>query len=128
MIRSSPILAGIICVIAFASSPRSWAQSSPALPDNTGVNATEHKAGLPTADQQSNNKADVELTRQIRRAVVKDASLSTMAHNIKIISSEGKVILKGPVKSEREKAAIGAKAQEIAGGSNVANELMVKNP
>jgi osmotically-inducible protein OsmY len=80
--------------------------------DNSGVN---------------NAKSDVELTRQIREAVVKDASLSVMAQNVKIVSENGSVTLRGPVKTEAEKDAIGSKAQAIAGADNDNNQLEVKN-
>ena len=80
-----------------------------------------------TAGEQSNAKVDVELTRRIRRAVIKDDSLSTAAHNVKIVTANGAVTLRGPVNSEQEKVVIGKKAQAIAGASNVNNELEVKN-
>ena len=79
-----------------------------------------------TAGQQSNAKSDVELTREIRRAVVKDHSLSMMAHNVKIVSANGSVTLRGPVKTEEEKTAIASKAQTIAGADKVDNQLEVK--
>ena len=104
-----------------------FAQSPPPAPDNSGINVRDRNPSAMTAGQQSNAKSDVELTRQIRRAVMKDDSLSTTAHNIKIISANGAVILRGPVNSEREKAAIGKKALEIAGPDKVDNELEVKN-
>jgi hyperosmotically inducible periplasmic protein len=89
--------------------------------DNTGKNA---EAG-PTADQQNNTKRDVELTAQIRRAVVSDKSLSTSAHNVKIISISGVVTLKGPVRSLDEKKAVTEKASQIAGAGNVRDELSI---
>ena len=65
----------------------------PVAPDNSGVNVRDRNPEAMTAGQQSNAKGDVELTRRIRRAVVKDNSLSMMAHNVKIISANGSVIL-----------------------------------
>ena len=56
-----------------------------------------------TADQQKMNAADQEITRKIRRSIIADKSLSTYAHNIKIISQDGAVTLKGPVKSDAER-------------------------
>jgi osmotically-inducible protein OsmY len=79
-----------------------------------------------TAGQQSNSKGDMELTRKIRRAVIKDDALSTMAHNVKIITANGAVTLRGPVKTEDEKTAIGNLAQQIAGADKVDNQLEVK--
>ena len=98
----------------------------PVAPDNSGVNVRDRNPETMTAGQQSNAKGDVELTRRIRRAVVKDNSLSMMAHNVKIISANGSVILRGPVKTEQEKAAIARKAQAIAGADKVDNQLEVK--
>jgi len=101
---------------------------TPVPPDNSAVNARDRDAGAVTADQQSNTKSDVELIRKIRRAVVKDQSLSTMAHNVKIVSANGSVILRGPVKTDGEKTAIGNIAQHIAGPDKVDNQLEVKGP
>ena len=98
-------------------------QSAP--PDNTKMNQNERGSGN-TADQQKENQSDRELARQIRRAIVQDKSLSTSAHNVKIVAQGGTVTLKGPVRSEEEKAAIEQKASELAGGTTkVMNELEV---
>jgi hyperosmotically inducible protein len=104
------------------------AEDAPPLPrDNSGVNVRDRNDAAVTAGQQSNMKSDVELTRRIRRAVVKDSSLSVMAHNVKIVSANGSVTLRGPVKTEAEKDAIASKAQSIAGADRVNNELEVRN-
>ena len=79
-----------------------------------------------TAGQQSNVKSDLEITREIRRAVVKDHSLSMLAHNVKIVSANGSVTLRGPVKTEEEKTAIASKARAIAGAGKVDDQLEVK--
>lgn len=94
-------------------------------PDNSSVNKRDRNKDEPTADQQKENKADRETSRKIRRAIVADKSLSTYAHNIKVITENGTVTLKGPVRSDDEKRAIEAKAAEIAGSNNVHNELSV---
>ena len=93
--------------------------------DNTRLNKRDRDKAQPTADQQKENLSDRDLTKQIRRALVKDKSLSTYAHNVKIISRDGKVTLKGPVRSEDEKQAIEAKAIEVAGQGNVTNDIHV---
>jgi osmotically-inducible protein OsmY len=80
----------------------------------------------PTADQAKNNSSDLELMQKIRKAVVDDKSLSMAAHNVKIIAKNGKVTLRGDVKSEEEKKAVEQKATEIAGAANVTNEMTVK--
>jgi hyperosmotically inducible protein len=98
----------------------------PVAPDNSAVNVRDRNPDAMTAGQQSNAKSDVELTSEIRRAVVKDDSLSMLAHNVKIISANGSVILRGPVKTEQEKTTIASKAQAIAGANKVDNQLEVK--
>jgi hyperosmotically inducible periplasmic protein len=94
--------------------------------DNTKMNAPDRDKASPTADQQKDNRSDREITRQIRQSLVKDKSLSTYAHNIKIITQNGQVTLKGPVRSDDEKRAIEAKATEIAGENKVTSELNIK--
>ena len=93
-------------------------------PDNTKANQNT----TPTADQQKMNPADRDLTKKIRMALHDDQSLSMYAHNIKIISQDGKVTLKGPVRSDDEKSAVEAKATEVAGQGNVTNSLTVAPP
>ncbi len=93
-----------------------------AAPDNTKVN----KQTMPTADQGKNNTTDRDLMRNIRRAVVKDKTLSTYGHNVKIVAQGGKVTLKGPVHSEDEKKTIDGYAQKFAGDGNVDDQLTVK--
>jgi len=89
--------------------------------DNTSAN----KDGGKTADQQKESKNDREITRQIRKALVADKSLSTYAHNVKVITMNGIVTLRGPVRSEDEKSSIEAKAKAVAGVNDVKNELAV---
>jgi hyperosmotically inducible periplasmic protein len=101
-------------------------QEKPVAPDNTRVNKRDQTKGNPTADQAKETRTDREIMAEIRKSVVADKSLSTYAHNVKIISQHGKVTLKGPVHSEEEKKAIEAKAIEVAGAGNVTNQLTVK--
>jgi osmotically-inducible protein OsmY len=98
--------------------------ASPA--DNTKVNQRDQNANEPNADQQKNNLSDRDITQQIRRAIMKDKTLSTYAHNVKIITQNGQVTLKGPVRSDDEKRAIEAKAAQIAGEDKVTSELDIK--
>lgn len=79
----------------------------------------------PTADDAKNNKTDVQLMADIRKAVVDDKSLSTYAHNAKIIVKKGKVTLRGNVRTEDEKKTIESKATEVAGAGNVTNNLKI---
>ncbi len=87
---------------------------------------SDQNSSQPTADQGKNNTSDRELMRQIRRDVVKDKTLSTYGHNVKIIAQGGKVTLKGAVHSEDEKQTIANYAQKYAGPGNVDDELTVK--
>jgi osmotically-inducible protein OsmY len=96
-------------------------------PDNTQVNKRDRSAGEATADQQKNNRTDLDLTKDIRKSIVDDKSLSTYAHNVKVISQNGTVTLKGPVKSAEEKSSIVSKAVSIAGGADkVVDQMSVK--
>ena len=100
----------------------------PAAPqaDNTKVNQRDRNSNESTADQQKENRSDRDISQQIRKAIVKDKSLSSYAHNVKVITQNGMVTLKGPVRSEDEKMAIAAKAAEVAGQDKVTNQLDVK--
>ena len=104
-----------------------FGQQQPATtqPDNTRTNQRDRQPDQPTADQQKENPSDRDLAKQIRQSFVHDKSLSTYAHNVKVIAEGGKVTLKGPVHSQEEKDTLGAKAAEIAGASNVDNQLDV---
>ena len=106
----------------FAASAQQEPQPAP---DNTKTNQGDANKNATNADQQKMNPADRDTTKQIRSALMKDKSLSTYAHNIKIITRDGKVTLKGPVHSEDEKASIEAKAASVAGADNVSNQLTV---
>jgi osmotically-inducible protein OsmY len=96
-------------------------QAQTAPPDNTKVNKQPGK----TADQQSQDKADLALAKRIRAAIVKDKTLSTNAHNCKVITNQGAVTLRGPVKSDEEKATVEKIAVDIAGEGKVANQLTI---
>ncbi len=99
------------------------AQQTP--PDNTKVNQADRAKGAVTADQQKENATDRDLAKRIRQSVVADKSLSTYAHNVKIVAQGGQVTIKGPVRSEAEKTAIETKATEIAGPGKVSNEITI---
>ena len=109
---------------ALAQEP-STPQAPPAA-DNTKVNERDRSANEPTADQQKDSRSDRDITQQIRQSIVKDKSLSTYAHNVKIITQHGQVTLKGPVRSEDEKRSVEAKAAEVAGENKVTSELNIK--
>ena len=111
---------GILCSIG------AGAQQSEPAPDNTKVNQADRANGQPTADQAKNDARDRELMKAIRKSIIADHSLSTYAHNIKIIAQDGKVTLKGPVRSAEEKETVLQKATDAAGAGNVTDDITVK--
>jgi hypothetical protein len=120
------LLTGLSSMWAQDATPAPTDKSSTSAPDNTGKNERDRNASEVTAGQQKENPADRELARHIRQALIKDKSLSTYAHNIKVIAQNGVVTLKGPVKTEQEKQSIEAKAAEAAGGPDkVKSEIEV---
>ena len=120
-----PLLVGALAIGTFAVASGQEPASRPA--DNTKINNRDRDANQPTADQQKENRSDREMTQQIRKAIANDKSLSTYAHNVKVITQNGTVTLKGPVKSEEEKKAVEAKAAEIAGEQKVTSQLEIKS-
>lgn len=100
------------------------AQDQQTAPDNSRVNKDRSQ---PTADQQKENRSDRDITKQIRQSVMKDKSLSTYAHNVKIISQDGMVTLRGVVRSDDEKHVVEAKAAEVVGQDKVTSQLEVKH-
>jgi osmotically-inducible protein OsmY len=114
------VLSGALLAPAASNAAQSHA------PDNTAVNKQYRDSQRPMADQAKDNRSDRNLAEQIRRDVVHDKSLSTYGHNAKIIADNGKVTLRGPVRSEDEKQAIEGYARKYAGAGNVTNELTVK--
>jgi osmotically-inducible protein OsmY len=110
---------------ARAGDPSTTAEAAQSAPDNSGRNVRDRQEGVTTPMDQSSAPADLELTQKIRKAVVADDGLSMNAHNVKIISANGVVTLRGPVNSQDEKAKIEATAVNIAGAKNVRNQLEV---
>jgi len=95
-------------------------------PDNTKVNKRDANAGALTPMDQGNGETDLKITQQIRQAVIGDDSLSFTAKNVKIITVNGKVTLRGPVNTLQERSRIEAAARKIAGAAQVDNQLEVK--
>lgn len=111
---------------AFASAQEPTGQQAAPAVDNTKVNERDRSKDEPTADQQKDNRSDRDITQQIRQSIMKDKSLSTYAHNVKVITQNGRVTLKGPVRSEDEKKSVEGKATEVAGENKVTSELNIK--
>ena len=106
--------------------PAGYAQDKGTQVDNTKMNSRDRDKSQVTADQAKQNLPDREIMQQIRKAIVADNSLSTYAHNVKVIATHGKVTLKGPVHTEEERSNIEAKATQVAGAGNVVNQISVK--
>jgi osmotically-inducible protein OsmY len=93
--------------------------------DNSRQNKMHDGENAITADQQKNSEQDVETARKIRRAITQDKNLSTYAHNVKIIASNGEVTLKGPVRSADEKRTVEGVAEQVAGKEHVKSEIEI---
>jgi osmotically-inducible protein OsmY len=91
-------------------------------PDNTAVNVRDRDEAAKTPINQNENQPDVDLTAAIRKRVV-DTELSVNAQNVKIITQDGKVTLRGPVDSAEEKKQVEEIAKAIAGAGNVDSQL-----
>lgn len=107
-----------------------WTPEKEELPDRDAMREAEkeRKGRKLTAQDAGKSVGDREIARQTRRAVVEDKTLSTAAHNVKIISRGGTVTLKGRVDSEAERSSIVEKAAAVVGAENVVNKLTVKTP
>ena len=108
----------LACVLLFVAQYG----SSQTAPDDTAHNKNQKT----TADNQTNAKSDRLLTAKIRRAIVADKGLSVYAHNVKIITLNGAVTLKGPVNSEEEKQKVASDAAGAASAEAITNQLTVK--
>ena len=93
---------------------------------NTGVNVRDRDSAAKTPLDQNENKADIDITAEIRKRVV-ESKMSVNAHNVKIITQDGMVTLRGPVKTEEEKRTIEQIALTAAGANKVDNQLEVNN-
>jgi len=118
------ILSAVILIAPKPSSAKALPQQS----DNTKTNKADATNDATTADQQKMNAGDRAITQKIRAEIMKDKSLSTYAHNIKIITQDGKVTLKGPVRTSDEKAEIEDKAIAVAGPGNVTSQIAIAPP
>src|SRR5260370_23694048 len=95
-------------------------------PDNTATNERDRSSETKTSGDQSNSSADLKITQAIRQALMKDRELSTTAKNIKVITANGQVTLRGPIKTAQEKARVDQLARSAAGGAQIDDQLDVK--
>jgi len=116
----------ILCLSALSLSALAQDDHPSTAADNSARNERDRSGETKTAFDQSNTKGDTEVTAAIRRAMMKDDSLSMTAKNVKVITENGVVTLRGPVKSEAEKARIAELAKANAGQAKIENQLEVK--
>ena len=121
----------VLAIAVFCAASLAWnISAAPSLPQNPPQGQPDNSRNnkdqsAPTADQQKSNAADRDLVQKIRKSIMADKSLSTYAHNVKIIAQDGKVTLRGPVRTDDEKRSVEAKATEVAGEGNVNNDIEV---
>jgi Flp pilus assembly secretin CpaC len=118
------IILALACLSAFSLA--ALAGNEKAEPDNTAINERDRSGETKTSGDQSNSSADLKTTQAIRQALMKDGELSMTAKNIKVITANGHVTLRGPVKTAQEKAKIDQLAKSAAGGAQIDNQLDVK--
>ena len=134
---SSPLkylrIAVCACVL-IAAAPLAFAQqsapaaavSSPSA-DNTRINRRDRSSETMKPTDQPNDRADIKVAAAVRRAIVKDSSLSMKAHNVKLVAAGGVVTLRGPVANAAEKARVASIAAAVPGVTHVDNQLDVKH-
>jgi osmotically-inducible protein OsmY len=125
-----PLIALSTCALvaqhASAQSDANSAAAAPtAAPDNSKSNKLDPSNMSATAGAQSNHSTDVDLTKRIRQSLMADKSLSTYAHNVKIVTLNGSVTLNGVVRSDEEKNVVEMKAAAVAGKDKVTNDLKI---
>jgi hyperosmotically inducible protein len=131
-LRSTLVASAAIAFLCLSGSPsavQAFAQTGSAQTPDTSKppdNSKQNKNHAQTADDQTNEKSDRATTQKIRKAIMADKNLSTYAHNVKIITTNGAVTLKGPVQSEDEKQKVASEAASVVGQDKVTNDLTVK--
>jgi hyperosmotically inducible periplasmic protein len=121
MKRTLLVLASV-CALGLAAT----AADEKTKADNTGMNERDRSGETQTSGDQSNSSADLKITQAIRQALMKDSELSATAKNIKIITNNGHVTLRGPVKNAQEKAKVDHLARSAAGHAKIDDQLDVK--
>ena len=118
------IIATLLALALAGWTGRALAEDHPAA-DNTGKNVRDRTGHALTPEDQPNKQPDLSITQQVRRAVFADKDLSANAHNVKIVTKNGVVTLRGPVDSAAEKATVAEKVKRVAGVRGVDNQLDV---
>jgi hyperosmotically inducible periplasmic protein len=123
----------IVTTVIGGAAQSAFAQSAPTTPgtvpaDNSKSNKLDPSNTTSTADAQKDNTNDRTITQSIRKNLMSDKSLSTYAHNVKIVTVNGTVTLNGVVRSDQEKSAVQSAAASVVGQSRVVNDLKVTPP
>jgi hyperosmotically inducible periplasmic protein len=121
-----PWITALTALCMLASAPLVLAEDL--RPDNSGANVRDRGGETLTPIDQADSAEDLRITQSIRKAVVEDDALSVNAQNVKIITQNGVVTLRGPVGSEAERASIAAKAKGVAGVTRIDNQLEIASP
>jgi hyperosmotically inducible periplasmic protein len=119
-------LLALTCISAFTLAALA-ADDKKVNADNTAKNERDRSGETQTSGDQSNSSADLKTTQAIRQALMKDPALSATAKNIKVITANGHVTLRGPVRTAQEKAKIDQLAKSAAGGAQIEDQLEVTN-
>jgi len=118
----------VVVVTAAAVSMAALAADEKTNSDNTVTNKRDRSGETNTSGDQSNSSADLKITQAVRGALMKDGELSTTAKNIKVITANGQVTLRGPVNNAQEKAKIDQIARSAASGAQIVDQLDVIKP
>ena len=119
-------LLALACLSAFSLAALA-ADDKNVNPDTTGKNERDRSGETQTSGDQSNSSADLKTTQAIRQALMKDSELSATAKNIKVITADGHVTLRGPVRTAQEKSKIDELAKSAAGGAQIEDQLEITN-
>jgi hyperosmotically inducible periplasmic protein len=122
-LRTTLLIAATCATLGFPIASRSAiAQDAASKPDNSAQNKNQDQ----TAQDQSNVQSDRDTTAKVRKAIIADKDLSMYAHNIKIITRNGTVTLKGPVKSDDEKQKVETDVAGVVSRDSLVDQLTVK--
>lgn len=123
----SLLMLGMLALAAAGCARSAPTSATSATPDrdNTAVNQRDREATTKTPIDQNENQADIDVTANIRKRVV-DTKMSVNAQNVKIITQDGTVTLRGPVNSEDEKKQVEDIAHDVAGADKVVSQLEVQ--
>jgi osmotically-inducible protein OsmY len=125
-LRFTPVASAAIALLCLPGSSPMQVFAQTGTAQTASDNSNQNKNRADTADNQANAKSDRLTTQKIRKAIMADKTLSTYAHNVKIITTDGAVTLKGPVQSEDEKQKIASEAASVVSPDKITNELAVK--